>query len=64
MCIRDSDHTVPAGLLVALIAASALESIFGLCIGCRLFAGLMRVGLIPQSVCAECTDLALGARQG
>jgi hypothetical protein len=58
------DHTVAGALLGAMIAASALESIFGLCIGCRLFSGLMRAGLIPQSVCAECADLALGGRQG
>ena len=58
------DHTVPVAVLVSLIAASALESIRGLCIGCRLFAGLMRIRLIPESVCAECADLGLGARQG
>jgi hypothetical protein len=58
------DNTVAAALLGVMIAASAFESIFGLCIGCRLFASLMRAGLIPQSVCAECSDLALGGRQG
>jgi Domain of unknown function (DUF4395) len=58
------DDTVAAALLLALIAASALESILGFCLGCRLFAGLMRVGLIPESVCAECTNLALDGPYG
>ena len=29
------------------------------CLGCQAFAGLMRLGLIPASVCAECADLTL-----
>jgi hypothetical protein len=53
------DDTVVIVLLALVIAASALESIFALCVGCRLFAGLMRAGLIPQSVCAECANVAL-----
>jgi hypothetical protein len=63
LALAEHDHTAAAGLLVALIAGSALESIFGFCIGCRLFAGLMRVGLVPPSVCAECADFASGGGQ-
>jgi hypothetical protein len=48
---------VADGLLVVLILAAGLESIFGLCIGCRLFALLMRAGLVPAAVCAECADI-------
>jgi Domain of unknown function (DUF4395) len=44
-------------LLAVLLLAAGLESIFGLCIGCRLFALLMRVGLVPAEVCAECADI-------
>ena len=44
-------------LLVALIVASGLESIFALCLGCRAFEVLMRLGLIPASVCEECADI-------
>jgi len=36
--------------------------VFGYCLGCKAFALLMRVGLVPQSVCAECADV--GARLG
>lgn len=44
-------------LLVLLVVAATLESVFALCLGCQLFALLMRVGLVPQSVCAECADI-------
>lgn len=42
--------------LIAL--AATLEAGFGLCIGCRLFAGLIRLGVVPERICLECTDLA------
>ena len=44
-------------LLVLMIVASGLESIFAVCLGCKVFALLMRVGVIPQSVCADCSDI-------
>lgn len=44
-------------LLVALIAAAGLESLLGFCLGCKAFAGLMRAGLVPRSVCEECADI-------
>jgi hypothetical protein len=64
VALAGHDHTVASAVLGLMIAASALESVFGFCIGCQLFARLMRTGLIPQSVCAECADFALGGRQG
>lgn len=45
-------------ILVPLIAAAALESVLGYCLGCAVFAQLMEVGVIPDSVCAECADLS------
>lgn len=51
-------HGVADALLVAMIAASGLESIFAVCVGCRGFALLMRAGLIPESVCLECADIS------
>jgi hypothetical protein len=53
------EHTVADVLLAGMILASGLESIFAVCIGCHLFALLMRAGVIPQSVCAECANVAL-----
>lgn len=44
-------------LLVGLIVAAGLESIFALCLGCKAFGLLMRVGVIPDRVCAECADI-------
>lgn len=44
-------------LLAALMVAAGLESIFALCLGCKLFSLLMRTGLVPDRVCAECADI-------
>jgi hypothetical protein len=50
-------HGAADVVLIAFIPAAGLESIFGYCLGCRLFAALMRVGVIPERVCAECADI-------
>jgi hypothetical protein len=44
-------------VLGLLIVAAGLESAFGICLACRLFTVLMRAGLIPHSMCEECSDL-------
>lgn len=44
-------------LLVVLIAFATLESVFALCVGCKVFGLLMRVGVIPDDVCADCADI-------
>jgi hypothetical protein len=50
--------TGAAYVLVGMIAiAATLESVFGYCLGCKVFALLMRVGVIPESVCEECGDI-------
>ena len=51
--------TVAIVLLAFIVAAATLESVFAICVGCQLFALLMRTGLVPASVCAECADLSL-----
>jgi hypothetical protein len=49
-----------AWVVVGLLAAAALlESAFGLCLGCRAFTVLMRLGLIPDTVCAACADITV-----
>lgn len=50
-------HPAALGVLAALGAAAALEAGLGLCLGCRAFALLMAVGVIPASACPECADL-------
>jgi Domain of unknown function (DUF4395) len=44
-------------LLLLVIIASALESIFAYCIGCKIFTGLMRAGLVPEETCEACLDV-------
>ena len=52
------DQRVAAYAVLGLvIVAATLESVFGYCVGCKVFAGLMRLGLIPASVCADCADI-------
>lgn len=46
-------------LLAILLVAATLESVFAYCIGCRVFALLMRWGVIPASVCESCNNLAV-----
>ena len=49
-----------ARIVVAMLAVAAtLEAAFGFCLGCKVFALLMRVGVVPESVCEECNDLSL-----
>jgi uncharacterized protein DUF4395 len=50
-------HTAAAVVLGLLIVAALLESALALCLGCKLFGMLMRAGIIPSGVCAECTDI-------
>ncbi len=45
-------------ILLPLIAAAALEGFVGYCLGCAIFAQLMKVGLIPEEVCADCADIS------
>jgi hypothetical protein len=45
-------------LIGGLIVAATLESVFAVCLGCIVFNRLMRWGVIPADVCAECNDLS------
>ena len=50
-------HTV-AWILIAVVGLFAvLEAAAGFCMGCVAFRGLMRTGVVPQSVCVECADI-------
>jgi Domain of unknown function (DUF4395) len=51
------DHSAADVVLICFLPAAGLESIFGYCLGCKAFALLMRIGLVPESVCAECADI-------
>ena len=51
------------GLAVVLVgrftAAASLEASLGFCLGCKIFALLMKVGVIPEETCEACNNLAL-----
>lgn len=49
--------TATDALLVVLIAAATLECVFAFCVGCQVFGLLMRAGLVPANVCADCADI-------
>jgi hypothetical protein len=50
--------TVTTVLLALLVVAATLESVFAVCIGCQVFALLMRAGIVPETVCVECADIS------
>ena len=45
-------------LIVGLTIAASLEAFVGFCLGCVIFGQLMRWGVIPESVCADCNDIS------
>lgn len=42
-----------------MVVFPALEAVLGLCVGCRVFGLLMRLGVVPEEVCLECADISL-----
>jgi len=52
-------HAATWVLVGMLGSAALLESAFGICLGCIAFAALMRAGIVPESVCAECAQVSL-----
>ena len=50
-------HTAAWAVTGVLAAAATLESVFALCLGCQVFALLMRVGLIPEKTCEACASI-------
>ncbi|MFZ2049710.1 MAG: DUF4395 domain-containing protein [Solirubrobacteraceae bacterium] len=57
-----ASHQAADGVLIVLAVAAGLESIFAYCVGCKVFALLIRAGVVPQTVCEQCADI--GARLG
>jgi hypothetical protein len=59
--------TLPVVVIgVVMVVFPALESLAGVCVGCIVFGWLMRLGVIPESVCLECADISrrTKAREG
>ena len=52
------DKRTAANILVALmLVAATLESVFAYCIGCRIFALMIRAGFVPEGTCEKCNQL-------
>lgn len=49
--------TTGAKVLIGLIAvAASLEAFVGFCLGCAIFAQLIRRGVVPERVCEACAN--------
>ena len=48
---------VVEALLALLVIAASLESVLAYCVGCQIFGLLMRAGVVPDEICAECGDI-------
>jgi Domain of unknown function (DUF4395) len=48
------------GVLAVLATAAGLEACFGLCLACRMFPLLMKLGLVPQETCEKCANFRAG----
>ena len=52
------DARGPAYVVLGMLAAAAfVESAFAYCLGCKMFALLMRAGVIPAEVCERCNSI-------
>jgi len=51
-------NTASRIVAAALAGPAFLEAALGFCVGCKMFNLLMRVGIIPESVCVECSDIS------
>ncbi|MFM1752033.1 MAG: hypothetical protein RL119_995 [Actinomycetota bacterium] len=49
--------TVSVVLMIGLLIAASLEAFVGFCLGCKIFGLLMKVGIVPESVCEACQDI-------
>ena len=54
---------VSTSVLAIMAVFATLESVFGLCAGCKLFSLLMRAGLVPDRTCLACNDITLRRRE-
>jgi len=50
-----ANESLGIALMIVLIVAASLEAFAGLCLGCKMFAVLMRLGVIPEPICERCS---------
>ncbi len=46
-------------VLGGLIGAASLEAFFGICLACKMFPALVKLGVVPESACEDCTDVSV-----
>lgn len=51
-------ETAAGALLSLMVVFATLESVFAYCVGCKLFALLMRAGIVPADICEDCADIS------
>lgn len=51
-------YTASFVVIAMLTVAASLEAFAGFCLGCVMFAQLMRWNLVPESVCLDCADIS------
>ncbi len=56
-------HTAAFTVLGVLAFFAALEAALGLCVGCKVFALLIRARLVPSEVCERCSDIGAARAQ-
>jgi hypothetical protein len=44
-------------LVGMIVVAALLESVFALCLGCKIFAVLILLGVVPEEICERCNDI-------
>jgi hypothetical protein len=49
--------TVAYALVGLIVVAATLESVFAVCLGCKAFAVLIRLGVIPEEICERCNNI-------
>jgi hypothetical protein len=55
-------HIAADAVLALFVVAAGLESVFAVCLGCRVYAQLERAGLVPE--CQECGDVGVRISRG
>jgi hypothetical protein len=56
------DTTAAMVFVAFVVVAATLESVFAFCLGCKAFALLMRIGVIPERICEQCADIGRDRR--
>lgn len=50
--------TIASAMIAAIVVAATMESVFAYCLGCRIFAVLVRAGVVHERHCLECADIS------